>query len=166
MPFPVLESLSAYFLPVLPFKWDFGSSNPERATGISPATPPLSHFGTTTAFCPTTCGLPTRVLRRLNPRSENASPKLLAPSAFPGFSNPSFHLSRGVWEIANLPEVPPPAFGYPLGGVSFKNPLEPFSAPHALGVPPSEPFSFPVVQPVFPRADAFLHFSQRPSGPP
>jgi len=44
-----------------------------------------------------------------------------------------------------FPEVPPSGFGYPPGGVSNPDPWEPFSAPDAHGLHPSELSSSPVI---------------------
>jgi hypothetical protein len=52
-------------------------------------------------------------------------------------------------------EVPSSGFGYPLDGVSLPHPWKPLSAPHTLGLSPSELFSSPGVEkrsPIFPSA--------------
>jgi hypothetical protein len=75
---------------------------------------------------------PQRVAHRLRlpypcaPSTEPTIRKLLAEAPRP-FSvlNPGTPFSpshEGAWEIACLPEVPPSGFGYPLGGVSPKDP--------------------------------------------
>jgi len=65
----------------------------------------------------------------------------------------------------NMPgpsEVPSSGFGYPLDDVSSLDPRGSLSTLHALGVPPSELFSSPAVEPPFPKIPPRLHFRKKP----
>jgi hypothetical protein len=62
------------------------------------------------------------------------------------------------------PEVPSSGFGYPLDGVSHQNPRKPLSAPNALGLLPSELFSSPGIDKMFPPCLPLLRFSNKPLG--
>lgn len=141
----------------------FGDPGKKRKFPSAPS--PLPHFGATSASCPAACRLPTRVPCRQNPRSESSSPKLLAPSAFPGSLEPFFSPPYGgVRKVASLPKVPSPGFGYPLDGLSPNDPRGPLSAPNALGIPSPEPSSSAVVRSPFPGIAPFLHSSRKPPG--
>jgi hypothetical protein len=52
-------------------------------------------------------------------------------------------------------EVPHSGFGYPLCGFSYPKPWKPFSAPNALGVTPSEFFSFLAIHSFFSFSNEF-----------
>jgi len=59
-------------------------------------------------------------------------------------------------------EVPSSGFGYPLDDVSGLSPRGSLSTLHALGVPPSELFSSPAVEPRSPKVPPRLHFRKKP----
>ena len=84
--------------------------------------------------------------------------KFLGPSTAP--------LTRCPGNIPGSPEVPPSGFGYPLDGVSSKNPWKPLSASNALGVPSPELYLFFRDRvSSFPEALPFVHFPKKPSRP-
>jgi len=83
---------------------------------------------------------------------------------FPGPS--SAPLTRCPGNVPGSPKVPSSGFGYPLDGVSSKNPWKPLSASNAPGVPSSELYLFLRDRAFrFPKALPFLHFPRKPSRP-
>jgi len=84
--------------------------------------------------------------------------KSLGPSNAP--------LTRCLENVPSFPEVPPSGFGYPLDGVSSKNPWKPLSTSNALGVPsPELSLLFDGRVLGFPKTLPFLHFPRKPFRP-
>jgi hypothetical protein len=61
-------------------------------------------------------------------------------------------------------KVPPPGFGYPLGGVSFPDPWKSFPTSHALGIHPSELCSGLRIEERFRAPLPLLRFPTKPPG--
>jgi hypothetical protein len=71
------------------------------------------------------------------------------PYSICGPKRPSCHspLPKSVWKtVPSLPEVPHSGFGYPLCGVSHSKPRKPLSVPNALGLRPTKPCSFLMIE--------------------
>jgi hypothetical protein len=114
--------------PLSSFPRTVGFSDPERAAGVHPVATSLAHLRPTAACCPTACRFPTCVLRRRNPRSESASRKLLAPSAYP---DPGALLLAPFEAYGRLPafQKPRPQGLATLSAASAPKPLEAFFSP-------------------------------------
>jgi hypothetical protein len=152
----------AYILPVRPSASPGpsglrSSSSPEVCT---PQVAPLVHFDATLAsslFARCLVAYSSRRLVKLRYQAPCSSSR---PFSISGSRGPSFHFQKKRREnVACSLEVPPPGFGYPLGGVSSPDPWKPLSAPNALGLRPSELSSNPVAQNRSPYPVPLLCFS-------
>jgi len=141
-----------------------GSSNSRRRRGCAPQT---------SASPALRCHL--SVLPFLRPhqyrRARSTEPTLLMrlaeaprPYSICWIERPFFSpLAKRRKNMPSPSEVPSSGFGYPLDDVRSLDPRGSLSTLNALGVPPSELFSSPVVESRFPRTPPRLHFRKKPN---